>query len=361
MERKTPLYDAHVKAGGKIVPFGGYLLPVQYKAGVIKEHMAVRTQAGLFDVSHMGEILCKGKDALANLQMLLTNNFDNLVDGQARYSPMCNEKGGTVDDLIVYKRSDEHYFIVVNAANKDKDYQWMLSHQFGEVTFTDVSDQYAQLALQGPKAMDILRKLTAEECIPKKYYHAVFDAEVAGMPCIVSKTGYTGEDGVELYVDSTLAEKLWDMLLENGKEEGLIPCGLGARDTLRMEAAMPLYGHEMDDEISPLETGLGFAVKMKKDDFIGKAALESAGELTRKRVGLKVTGRGIIREAADVLVEGKKIGSTTSGTHCPYLGYPIAMALLETAYTELGTKVAVEVRGRMIEAEVVALPFYKRS
>ena len=361
MELKTPLYDAHVKAGGKIVPFAGYLLPVQYEAGVIKEHMAVRTQAGLFDVSHMGEILCEGKDALRNLQMLLTNNFENMVDGQARYSPMCNENGGTVDDLIVYRKADEQYFIVVNAANKDKDYRWMLAHQFGEVTFTDVSDEYAQIALQGPKAMEILKKLAPEEKIPKKYYHAVFDSEVAGIPCIVSKTGYTGEDGVELYLSSKDAEKMWETLLENGKEEGLIPCGLGARDTLRMEASMPLYGHEMDDEVSPLETGLGFAVKMKKEDFIGKAALEAAGGLTRKRVGLKVTGRGIIREHQDVFAEDKKIGITTSGTHCPFLGYAAAMALVDAAYTEVGTKVKVEVRGRMVEAEIVELPFYKRS
>lgn len=361
MELKTPLYDAHVKAGGKIVPFGGYLLPVQYETGVIKEHMAVREKAGLFDVSHMGEVLCEGKDALANLQMMLTNNFDNLVDGQARYSPMCNEHGGTVDDLIVYKKSDEHYFTVVNAANKDKDYQWMLSHQFGEVTFTDVSEKWAQLALQGPKAMEILRKLTAEENIPKKYYHAVFDTEVAGISCIISKTGYTGEDGVELYLASEDAEKMWDILLENGKEEGLVPCGLGARDTLRMEAAMPLYGHEMDDEVSPLETGLGFAVKMKKEDFIGKAALEAKEGPQRTRVGLKVIGRGIIREHQDVLVNGEKIGQTTSGTHCPYLGYPIAMALVAEGSVELGDKVEVEVRGRKVEAEVVALPFYKRA
>lgn len=361
MELKTPLYDAHVKAGGKIVPFAGYLLPVQYETGVIKEHMAVRTQAGLFDVSHMGEILCEGKDALANLQMILTNNFTTMVDGQARYSPMCNENGGTVDDLIVYKKSDNNYFIVVNAANKDKDYQWMLNHQFGEVTFTDVSSQYAQLALQGPKALDILRKLTAEENIPKKYYHAVFDTEVAGIPCIISKTGYTGEDGVELYLASEDAEKMWDVLLENGKEEGLVPCGLGARDTLRMEAAMPLYGHEMDDEVTPLETGLGFAVKMNKEDFIGKAAMEAKGELTRKRVGLKVTGRGIIREHQDVYIDGELIGHTTSGTHCPYLGYPIAMALVDAAHAEVGTKVTVEVRGRKVEAEIVALPFYKRA
>ena len=362
MELKTPLYDAHVKAGGKIVLFAGYLLPVQYGTGVITEHMAVREKAGLFDVSHMGEVLCQGKDALANLQKLLTNDFTNMVDGQARYSPMCNENGGTVDDLIVYKRGDNDYFIVVNAANKDKDYQWMLDHQFGEVTFTDASSQYGQIALQGPKAMEILKKLTAEENIPKKYYHAVFDTEVAGIPCIISKTGYTGEDGVELYLASENAEKMWDALLEAGKDEGLIPCGLGARDTLRMEAAMPLYGHEMDDEISPLETGLKFAVKMgKEEDFIGKKAMEERGEPKITRIGLKVTGRGIIREHQDIYVGEKKIGHTTSGTHCPFLGYPIAMALVDAGSVEIGNKVEVDVRGRKVEAEVIALPFYKRA
>ena len=362
MELKTPLYDAHVKAGGKIVPFAGYLLPVQYGTGVITEHMAVREKAGLFDVSHMVEVLCQGKDALANLQKLLTNDFTNMVDGQARYSPMCNENGGTVDDLIVYKRGDNDYFIVVNAANKDKDYQWMLDHQFGEVTFTDASSQYGQIALQGPKAMEILKKLTAEENIPKKYYHAVFDTEVAGIPCIISKTGYTGEDGVELYLASENAEKMWDTLLEAGKDEGLIPCGLGARDTLRMEAAMPLYGHEMDDEISPLETGLKFAVKMgKEEDFIGKKAMEERGEPKITRIGLKVTGRGIIREHQDIYIGEKKIGHTTSGTHCPFLGYPIAMALVDAGSVEIGNKVEVDVRGRKVEAEVIALPFYKRA
>ena len=362
MELKTPLYDAHVKAGGKIVPFAGYLLPVQYGTGVITEHMAVREKAGLFDVSHMGEVLCQGKDALANLQKLLTNDFTNMVDGQARYSPMCNENGGTVDDLIVYKRGDNDYFIVVNAANKDKDYQWMLDHQFGEVTFTDASSQYGQIALQGPKAMEILKKLTAEENIPKKYYHAVFDTEVAGIPCIISKTGYTGEDGVELYLTSENAEKMWDALLEAGKDEGLIPCGLGARDTLRMEAAMPLYGHEMDDEISPLETGLKFAVEMgKEEDFIGKKAMEERGEPKITRIGLKVTGRGIIREHQDIYIGEKKIGHTTSGTHCPFLGYPIAMALVDAGSVEIGNKVEVDVRGRKVEAEVIALPFYKRA
>ena len=361
MELKTPLYEEHVKAGGKMVPFAGYSLPVQYPTGVIKEHMAVRTQAGLFDVSHMGEILCTGEDAKANLQMLLTNDYTKIKEGQAKYSPMCNEHGGTVDDLIVYKKGDEDYFIVVNAANKDKDYQWMLDHQFGEVTFTDVSDQYAQLALQGPKAMEILRKLAPEENIPKKYYHAVFDTEAAGIPCIISKTGYTGEDGVEIYLDSARAQEMWDALLEAGKEEGLIPCGLGARDTLRMEAAMPLYGHEMDEQVTPLEAGLGFAVKMTKEDFIGKKALEEKGEPARKRIGLKVTGRGIIREHQDVYLGDRLIGHTTSGTHCPYLGCPVAMALVDADCTEPGTKVEADVRGRRVEAQIVPLPFYKRS
>lgn len=361
MELKTPLYDAHVKAGGKIVPFAGYSLPVQYKTGVIKEHMAVRTAAGLFDVSHMGEILCEGKDALDNLQHLLTNDFKNMKDGQARYSPMCNENGGTIDDLIVYKIKDDRYFIVVNAANREKDFSWMESHKKGDVKFTDVSDDYAQLALQGPKAMTILKKIASEDNIPEKYYHAVFDSEAAGIPCIISKTGYTGEDGVEIYLAADKAEEMWDILLEKGKDEGLIPCGLGARDTLRMEAAMPLYGHEMNDDITPLETGLSFAVKMQKDDFIGKAAMEKKGEPAVTRVGLKVTGRGIIREEAPVYADENLIGRTTSGTHLPYLGYPVAMALIEKDFAGIGNKVSVEVRGRMIDAEITALPFYKRD
>ena len=361
MELKTPLYDTHVKYNGKIVPFAGYLLPVQYQAGVIAEHMAVRTKAGLFDVSHMGEIICKGEDALKNLQMLLTNDFTNMVDGQARYSPMCNEEGGTVDDLIVYKYKDNVYYIVVNAANKDKDYKWMLDHKFGNVTFEDMSDSISQIALQGPKSFEILSKLTSEENIPKKYYHCIFNAEVDGMKCIVSQTGYTGEDGYEIYLSNEDAPKMWESLMSAGEEFGLILCGLGARDTLRLEAAMPLYGHEMDDTVDPLETGLGFAVKMTKDDFIGKKAIEAKGDFTRKRVGLKVLKRGIIREHEEVYVGEKLIGHTTSGTHCPYLGYPIAMALIDIDYTEIGTKVDVLVRGRKIEAEVVKLPFYKKG
>lgn len=361
MERKTPLYETHVKYEGKIVPFGGYLLPVQYKSGVIAEHMAVRTACGLFDVSHMGEVLCQGKDALANLNRMLTNDYTQMYDGQARYSPMCNEQGGVVDDLIVYKVKDECYFIVVNAANKDKDYAWMKDHAFGDAVFTDISDQVAQLALQGPKALDILKKLVGEEDIPEKYYSCKYHRSVGGMDCIISRTGYTGEDGFEFYLAAQDGPKLWELLLETGKEEGLIPCGLGARDTLRLEAAMPLYGHEMDDTITPFEAGLGIFVKMSKEDFIGKKALEKAGEPQRRRVGLKVTGRGIIREHADVYDGDKKIGVTTSGTHCPYLKAPVAMALLDKEYKAEGTSVEVDVRGRRVEAQVVKLPFYKRA
>lgn len=361
MEQKTPLYETHVKYGGKIVPFAGYLLPVQYGTGVITEHMAVRTACGLFDVSHMGEIMCIGKDAVKNLNHLLTNDYTTMYDGQARYSPMCNEEGGVVDDLIVYKVRDDHYFIVVNAANKDKDFAWMKKHEFGEAVFTDISKDVAQIALQGPKAETILKKLVAEEDIPKKYYSAYFHKEIGGMDCIISKTGYTGEDGFEFYLAAEEAPKLWELLLETGKEEGLIPCGLGARDTLRLEAAMPLYGHEMNDEITPVEAGLGFFVKMQKEEFIGKAALEEKGVPAVKRVGLRVTGRGIIREHTDVYADGKKIGVTTSGTHCPYIKAPVAMALLDTEYTKVGTAVEAEVRGRKVAAEVVPLPFYKKA
>ncbi len=361
MEKKTALYDMHVKYEGKLVPFAGYMLPVQYKSGIIEEHMAVRTKAGLFDVSHMGEIVCKGKDALLNLQHILTNDFTNMQDGRARYSPMCNEQGGMVDDLIVYKYADDVYFIVVNASNKDKDFSWMAEHRFGNAVFEDISDSVSQLALQGPNSKAILERLVPADEIPEKYYSAIFDCNISGIRCCISKTGYTGEDGYELYLSNEDAPALWEILLETGHDLGLIPCGLGARDTLRLEAAMPLYGHEMDDTISPLETGLDFAVKMNKEDFIGKKAIEAKLPAKIKRAGLKVTGRGIIREHEEILENGKVIGHTTSGTHAPYLGYPVAMALFDAEQLEIGKKVEVIVRGRSVEAEIVALPFYKKN
>ncbi|MBQ6563560.1 MAG: glycine cleavage system aminomethyltransferase GcvT [Clostridia bacterium] len=358
--KRTPLYDAHVRLGGRIVEFGGFEMPVQYPTGVIREHMAVRTACGLFDVSHMGEVLMEGPDSVKNLNWLLTNDYTEMEDGQARYSPMCYETGGTVDDLIVYKVAENRYFIVVNASNREKDVAWIQAHVSGDVKVTDVSDSWGQIALQGPKAESILRKLTAAENIPEKNYHALWDREVGGICCIVSRTGYTGSDGFELYVPAEKTEELWNLLLENGKDEGLIPCGLGARDTLRLEASMPLYGHELSETISPLTAGLGYFVKMDKPDFIGKAALEAAGKPAQRRIGLKAVGRGIPREHQDVYADGKKIGQTTSGTHCPYIGYPAAMAIVDREYAQPGTKVEVDVRGRRVEAEVVKMPFYKK-
>ncbi|MBE6111890.1 MAG: glycine cleavage system aminomethyltransferase GcvT [Peptococcaceae bacterium] len=360
MEKKTPLYDCHVAANGKIVPFGGYLLPVQYETGVIKEHMAVRTACGLFDVSHMGEIVLTGPDALKNVQMVTTNDCSGMYDGQVRYSPMCNEQGGVVDDILVYKVNDNAYLLVVNASNKDKDAAWISSHLFGDVKFEDISESVAQVALQGPNAVPMLASLVADEQIPKKYYSFVQEADVKGIKCLISRTGYTGELGYELYCAAEDGPKLWNLLLETGKEFDMIPCGLGARDTLRLEAAMPLYGHEMDDTVTPLETDLGFFVKLDKEDFIGKDALVAAGEPSRCRVGLKVTGRGIAREHCPVFVGDQQIGMTTSGTHCPFIGMPVAMALVDKAYGEIGTEVEIEIRGRKVTAEVIALPFYKR-
>ena len=268
--KRTPLYETHVRLGGRIVEFGGFEMPVQYPTGVIKEHMAVREACGLFDVSHMGEVLMEGPDAVKNLNHLLTNDYTEMEDGQARYSPMCNEQGGTVDDLIVYRVSDNHYFIVVNASNREKDVAWIQAHVSGDVKVTDVSDSWGQIALQGPKAEAILSRLTAPENIPEKSYHALWNRDVGGICCIVSRTGYTGSDGFELYVPADQTAALWDLLMETGKDDGLIPCGLGARDTLRLEASMPLYGHELSDTISPLTAGLGYFVKMDKPDFIGK-------------------------------------------------------------------------------------------
>ena len=361
MEQKTPLYAKHTAAGGKIVPFAGYLLPVQYPTGVIAEHMAVRTAAGLFDVSHMGELVFTGPDALRNLNHLLTNDFTGMYDGQVRYSPMCNDQGGCVDDLIVYKVHDTAYLVVVNAANKDKDAGWMREHLFGACEMEDISGRVAQVALQGPKSKQILLRLLDESVLPQKYYSFVRDVDLRGIRCLISRTGYTGEFGYELYCVSADAEGLWDLLLEAGADLGLIPCGLGARDTLRLEAAMPLYGHELSPSINPYEAGLGIFVKLEKPDFIGKAALERARPVSRRRVGLQMTGRGIAREGCPVYDGGRQVGVVTSGTHCPWVGQAVALALVDAAYKEPGTPLQVDVRGRRVDAQVVKTPFYRRG
>ena len=360
MERKTPLYDIHVALGGKIVPFADYLLPVQYR-GVIAEHMAVRRACGLFDVSHMGELVYEGSDALANVNHMLTNDFTSLPVGKVRYSPLCNETGGVVDDLLVYRTGEQRYLLVVNASNREKDLAFMQRYLFGDCTLTDQSDHIAQLALQGPRAEEILKTLTDPTQIPEAYYSFTDDVTVADIPCLVSRTGYTGEDGFELHCANADAPALWTALLAAGEPHGLVPCGLGARDTLRLEAAMPLYGHEMDETVSPLETGLGFAVKLGKDSFVGKHALLDRQPTKIRRIGLAVTGRGIVREDAPLFIDGKQVGKTTSGTHCPYLGKAVAMALVEKPHCKPGTVMIAQVRGRDVPVEVVPLPFYKKD
>ncbi|MBQ1506019.1 MAG: glycine cleavage system aminomethyltransferase GcvT [Erysipelotrichales bacterium] len=350
MAFKTPLYDEHVRLNGKIVEFGGYLLPVQYPSGVIAEHMAVRTGAGIFDVSHMGEILYKGKDALANLNYVLTNDFTNLKIGRIRYSVMCYEDGGCVDDLIVYRLGEESYLCVVNAGNRVKDAAWMKEHLFGDVEFKDISDDVAQLAIQGPLSGEVLGKYTE---FPEKYYSFI-ETTILGKNCMVSQTGYTGEYGFEIYCRKEDVVEIYRELL---KDERLVPCGLGARDTLRLEAGMPLYGHEMDETVSPLETGLDFGVKLHKD-FIGKEGI--LNRVNRHRIGIKMIGRGIAREHCDVYKDGELIGHTTSGTHLPYLKGAYAMALVKEDLPA-GTKIEVDIRGKRVEGEVTALPFYKRE
>ncbi|MEG0268763.1 MAG: glycine cleavage system aminomethyltransferase GcvT [Clostridia bacterium] len=357
---RTPLYQKHVENGGKIVPFAGYELPVQYE-GVIAEHTAVRTAVGLFDVSHMGEITFKGADALANLQFLLCNNMDNLAVGRVRYSPMLNERGGVVDDVLVYHMGENDYLMVVNASNRHKDFAHIVKNQFGDVDIRDQSDATCQLALQGPKAAEVLSTLLPAQSIPQKYYSFLNAVDVHGISCLISRTGYTGEDGFELYAAAQNAPALFDLLFEAGKPFGLKLCGLGCRDTLRMEAAMPLYGHEMDDQTTPYETALGNYVKLDKPDFIGKAALLLAGEPQIARVGLQMLGRGIAREHFPVFYQGKQVGATTSGTHCPTLGKPVAMALVNHGCQALGTVVQVEIRGKLVDAEVIPLPFYSRK
>jgi aminomethyltransferase len=361
MDKKTPLYDMHLSLKGKIVPFAGYLLPVQYE-GVIAEHMAVRTKAGLFDVSHMGEITFRGPDAEKAINFLLTNDIRGMEIGQARYSPMCNEKGGVVDDLIVHKFADDYFVIVVNAANKDKDVSWMRDNLIkGDVTFEDISGLVAQIALQGPSSPAILKKLMAPGDIPRKYYRFTPGAIVAGRKCLmVARTGYTGETGFEIYCSPEDVQYLWEEITRAGEEHGLVPCGLGARDTLRLEAGMPLYGHEMDEDILPLHTGLGFAVKFGKEDFIGKKALENA-ENDRTRVGLKVTGRGIVRENCSLYDGERSVGKTTSGTHSPLLGHSIAMAIVKNDCAQVGKVLSADVRGRRVEVQVIPLPFYKKK
>lgn len=359
LDKKTPLYDRHVALKGKMVSFGGYTMPVQYGKGILAEHMAVRTKMGMFDVSHMGEVLFEGKGALPSLNHLLSNDYTNLPIGKVRYGTMLNEKGGVIDDLIVYHLGEDRYMVVVNAATHDKDAAHMAKNLLPETKFTDISDDTGLISLQGPLTKSFLPALVDSGELPEKYYSEKEHVVIGGVDCLVSRTGYTGEFGYEIFCSAKDVGKVWDLLLEKGGED-LLPCGLGARDTLRLEAAMPLYGHEMDETVSPLETGLDFAVKLGKKEFIGLPAL-LAEPPKRERIGLKVTGRGIVREEEYLYLGDKKIGRTTSGTYCPYLKGAYAMALVPRNIVKIGDTVEADVRGRKVACEVVPLPFYKRK
>jgi aminomethyltransferase len=360
MARRTPFYEAHKQAGGKIVEFAGWELPVQFK-GIIEEHTAVRTAAGVFDVSHMGEVFITGPKAMETVQRLLTNDVAKLADLQAAYSGMLYENGGFVDDVIVYRFNPQKFLVVINGANVAKDVAWMKEHSFG-ATVEDRSDDYGQLAIQGPKAAGIVQKLTKTDLSKVPWYHHAGEGEVGGVRCIIARTGYTGEDGFELYCPPDQAMKLFGAVMETGKQDGLVPCGLGARDSLRLEMKYALYGNDIDAEHTPLEAGLGWIVKLNKTpDFIGKPVLEKqkAQGLSRKLIGFTTTDRGIPRHGYPILKDGKQVGVVTSGTQSPSLKKPIGMGYVPAALAAEGSTFDVEIRGKPVSAVVVKTPFYE--
>ena len=364
--KKTPLNDVHRTLGGRMVDFGGWDMPVQYTAGVIEEHMATRTHSGLFDVSHMGEIWVEGPDAISFVNGLTTNDVLNLVDGQAHYSAMTNDEGGIVDDLLVYRFSQEKLLLVVNAGTTEKDWAWITSHKKDErVELLNASAEYCQIAVQGPDATAIVQKLTETDLSAIKYYHFT-TGRVDGVDAIISRTGYTGEDGFEVYAAADAAVQLWNKILETGKygtDGGIIPCGLAARNTLRLESAMSLYGHELGDDISPLEAGLGWITKFQKGPFTGSEILAKQKEVgvTRKIAGFEMTEPGIARDGFDIYLDGEKIGVVTSGSPAPFLKKNIGLAFLPPQFAIVGQEIKIDVRGRQIAAKVVSTPFYKRS
>lgn len=355
MDKKTPLYDTHVALGATMVPFAGYLMPVQYPQGILFEHRSVREKAGLFDVSHMGELHLIGKDALHNLNYLVSNDFSDLAIGKIRYGVLLRKNGTAVDDLLVYRKGEHDYWIVVNAANTDKDFAYFTHNLYGGAIIHNESDAFGQIALQGPESEKILRQLTDQ--IPAAYYSFIDHVFIRGIEVLISRTGYTGEDGFELYCPAEQTVRLWNLLLKAGEADGLVPCGLGARDTLRLEAAMPLYGHELNDETTPIEAGLKMFTKLDKDSFIAKEAL--AIPARKRRIGLTLLERGIAREHCPIRFNDEVVGEVTSGTMSPTLGIPIAMGYVKSAlFNE--TEFVIDVRGRLLKAQKIKLPFYKK-
>ncbi|MDQ1591868.1 MAG: aminomethyltransferase [Pyrinomonadaceae bacterium] len=364
--KQTPLNAAHRRLGGRMVDFGGWDMPVQYPAGTVEEHLRTRLHSGLFDVSHMGEIEVRGSDAIAFVNRLCSNDATKLVDGQAQYSALTTPEGTVVDDLLVYRFAEDHLLLVVNASTTGKDWDWINAHRGDEtLTLTNRSADFCQIAVQGPDALGILQTLTETPLAEIKYYH-FREGAVDGVPSIISRTGYTGEDGFEVYAAPDKAEQLWDRLLEaggHGTPEGILPCGLAARNTLRLESAMALYGHEIDETTSLYEANLGWICKLNKGDFNGRERLaqQKAEGVQQKLVGFEVTERGIARDGYDVLVNGEKVGRVTSGSPAPYLKKNIGLAYVPAAHATEGQEIHVVVRDRPVAARIVPVPFYKRE
>jgi aminomethyltransferase len=360
--KKTPLHARHRASGARMVPFGGWDMPVEY-SGLVQEHMAVRTRAGLFDVSHMGEIEIAGKDALAAVQRISSNDASKLQVGQAQYSGLLTPQGTFVDDLLVYRLGPAHFLLVVNAGNIAKDYAWMAEHiqAAGDAVAVDASSRYALVALQGPEAANVLQPLTGVDLAGMKYYW-FGHGEVASVRATISRTGYTGEDGFEIFIPPGSADRVWQAILESGKAADVIPCGLGARDTLRLEAGMRLHGNDIDETTTAVEADLAWIVGWKKDDFIGAGALreQKASGPTRKIVGFEMLERGIGRHGYDAYIGDAKAGVVTSGTQTPFLKKAIGMAYLPAEHTAPDTEFDVDIRGRRTRARVVPMPFYKR-
>jgi len=359
--KATPLHGVHRKLGAKMVDFGGWDMPVQY-ASILEEHHAVRRSVGLFDVSHMGEIDIQGPEALALTDYVTTNSTSKLKIGQAQYSGLLYEHGGFVDDVLVHKIAGNHYFLCVNASNQDKDYAHIASLNRFNARVEFSSDRYAQLAIQGPKALLTLQKLTPADLAAIGYYHFI-DASVSETPARIARTGYTGEDGFEIYIPPDQAVRIWDEILAAGQEFGIKPCGLGARNTLRLEAKMALYGHEIHASITPFEADLAWIVKMEKGDFVGKQALATQKErgAARKLAGFEMLGRGIGRDGYEVYVEGKPAGWVTSGGPSPTLNKNIGLCYLPTDQAKPGQPIQVLIRNQPVDAVTVSTPFYKRA
>jgi aminomethyltransferase len=357
----TPLHSIHRRMGAKMVDFGGWDMPVQY-SGILEEHHAVRKNVGLFDVSHMGEIEIHGPDAAALTDSVTTNAVAKLNIGQAQYSGLLYEHGGFVDDILVHKVADDHYFICVNASNQEKDFQHIASANQRNAQVEFASDRYAQLAIQGPKALGTLQKLTATELAPIQYYHFT-DGAVSGSPARSARTGYTGEDGFEIYIAPDQAERIWNEILNAGAEFGIKPCGLGARNTLRLEAKMALYGHEIHASLTPYEADLGWIVKLDKGDFTGKQALAKQKQqgVTRKLVGFEMTGRGIGRDGYEVYLDGAPAGWVTSGGPSPTLSKNIGLCYLPIHRAQSGQSIQIMIRNQPVDAVTVPTPFYKRA